>query len=71
MSGVYLLFFCAIFLTKDSWANSRGALVLAWTLSMILFSLGRCAIMLPMARRSWWGVPVLVIGAGNTGRSTL
>jgi len=71
ISSVYLLFFCAIFLTKDSWANSRGVLVLAWTLSMILVSTGRCATMLVMARRPWWGVPVLVIGAGNTGRATL
>ena len=71
VSSVYLLFLFAMFLTKGSWANSRGALLLAWGFSMWLVSCGRCVTMHVMARRPWWGVPVLVIGAGHTGRATV
>ena len=71
VSAVYLLFLFAMFLTKGSWANSRGALLLAWTLSMALACCGRCAAIHAMSRRSWWGVTVLVIGAGSTGRATV
>jgi Undecaprenyl-phosphate galactose phosphotransferase WbaP len=71
ISAVYLLFLLAMFLTKGSWANSRGALLLAWALSMALVSCGRGIAMHAMARRSWWGVPVLIIGAGPTGRATV
>jgi FlaA1/EpsC-like NDP-sugar epimerase len=71
ISGVYLLFLFAMFLTKGSWANSRGALLLAWASSMALVSCGRCAAIHVMARRPWWGVTVLVIGAGSIGRATV
>jgi Undecaprenyl-phosphate galactose phosphotransferase WbaP len=71
VSAVYLLFLFAMFLTKDQWAGSRGALLLAWALSLGLVSLGRCVAMRMMAGRPWWGIPVLVIGAGSTGRATV
>ena len=58
VSSVYLLFLFAMFLTKGTSANSRGALVLAWGLSMALVSGSRCVTMHLMARRLWWGVPV-------------
>jgi Undecaprenyl-phosphate galactose phosphotransferase WbaP len=71
VSAVYLLFLSAMFLTKDQWAGSRGALLLAWALSLGLVSLGRCVAIHMMARRPWWGIPVLVIGAGPLGRATV
>jgi Undecaprenyl-phosphate galactose phosphotransferase WbaP len=71
ISSVYLLFLAAMFLTKESWANSRGAMLLAWAFSLAMVSGGRSLTMYLMARRRWWGVPVLVIGAGHTGRATV
>jgi Undecaprenyl-phosphate galactose phosphotransferase WbaP len=71
ISTVYLVLLFAIFLTKESSANSRGALLLSWALSLALVSGGRCIAMHVMARRTWWGVPVLIIGAGITGRATV
>ncbi len=71
VSIVYLLFLFAMFLTKESWANSRGALLLAWAFSLVLVCCGRGMTTNLMARRTWWGVPVLVIGAGHTGRATV
>ena len=71
ISTVYLVFLFAMFLTKGSWADSRGALLLAWALSMVFVSCGRAVATHAMARRPWWGVPVLIIGAGHTGRATV
>jgi len=71
VTSVYLLCLLAMFLAKESSTNSRGALVLAWTLSVTLVSAGRCLTTLLMAGRPWWGLPVLVIGAGHTGRATV
>jgi Undecaprenyl-phosphate galactose phosphotransferase WbaP len=68
---VYLLFLFGMFFTKGAWANSRGALLLAWALSMVLVSCGRNLAMHAMAGRPWWGVPVVVIGAGAAGRATV
>ena len=71
VSTVYLLFLFAMFLAKDQWADSRGALLLAWAFSLALVPLGRCVAMHIMSRQPWWGIPVLVIGAGPTGRATV
>ncbi|MGA2038107.1 MAG: exopolysaccharide biosynthesis polyprenyl glycosylphosphotransferase [Bryobacteraceae bacterium] len=71
VSMVYLLFLFGMFFTKGAWANSRGALLLAWVLTMAFVSCGRNLTMHAMARCPWWGVPVLVIGAGSTGRATV
>ena len=68
---VYLLFLLAMFLAKGSWADSRGALVVAWGLSLPMVTCGRWLSIRVMARQRWWGVPVLVIGAGHTGRATV
>jgi Undecaprenyl-phosphate galactose phosphotransferase WbaP len=70
-STVYLLFLLAVFLNRESPANSLGPLMLAWALSLVLVPLGRCVAMHVMARRPWWGVPVLIIGAGRVGRATV
>jgi len=71
VSTVYLLFLFGMFFAKESWAGSRGALMLAWALSMALVSCGRSLTMHAAASRPWWGVPVVVIGAGTTGRATV
>jgi Undecaprenyl-phosphate galactose phosphotransferase WbaP len=71
ISTVYLLFLFAMFVAKGSWVDSRGALLLAWGFSMALVSCGRCVALHVMSRRSWWGVPVLVIGAGPAGIATV
>jgi Undecaprenyl-phosphate galactose phosphotransferase WbaP len=60
-----------VFLTKDAGADSRGALFLAWALSMIMVPLGRWLTSHILRSRSWWGVPVVIVGAGNTARSVI
>lgn len=64
---LYLTLGSAIFLFRDLKLYSRGAFLMAWGLSIILVLLGRYALRALVAKRSWWGYPVLVLGAGETG----
>lgn len=66
---IYLLLTAAMFMTKDrSWADSRGGFVLAWAFSLALAPSARWISGQVFGRRAWWGVPVVVLGAGETGR---
>ncbi len=56
-----------LFLSHDH-LFSRGVLLATWTLSLALTPLGRALLRGACASRSWWGVPVLVLGAGSAGR---
>ena len=68
---VYLLLTAAMFVTKTTVADSRGAFLFSWALSLALVPAGRWGCRSFLAGRSWWGVPVLVIGAGSTGRAVI
>ena len=68
---VYLFLTAAMFLSKSAWADSRGALFVAWMLSVALAPLGRWCTSFILRSRSWWGVPVVVLGAGQTGRAVI
>ncbi|HEX3742731.1 MAG TPA: undecaprenyl-phosphate galactose phosphotransferase WbaP [Bryobacteraceae bacterium] len=68
---VYLLMAAAILLAKDMSAASRGAVLLAWLLSLIAVPLARSLTTHLLASRSRWGVPVIIIGAGDTGRAVI
>lgn len=64
---LYLTLGSAIFLFRDLELYSRAAFLMAWGLSIVLPVLGRYALRALVAKRSWWGYPVLVLGAGETG----
>lgn len=65
---IYLMLTAAMFMTKDrSWADSRGGFVLSWAFSLILAPSARWICGRLFGRSSWWGVPVVVLGAGETG----
>jgi Undecaprenyl-phosphate galactose phosphotransferase WbaP len=68
---VYLLLAAAIFVTRTSAADSRGAFLFSWALSLALVPAGRWLCNHILAGRSWWGVPVVVIGAGSTGQAVI
>jgi Undecaprenyl-phosphate galactose phosphotransferase WbaP len=71
VSLVYLLLTASMFLIKDWWAESRGGFLLSWGLSLILVPLGRWIADSLLGSRSWWGVPVMVLGAGETARTVI
>jgi len=68
---VYLLLTASMFLVKDWWASSRGGFVVSWALSLVLVPLGRAIASNLLRSRPWWGVPVMVLGAGRTARTVI
>ena len=62
---VFLVLAGAIFLHKDAATFSRGIFIAKWLLSMALVPLARSAARSLFARRPWWGVPILIFGAGR------
>ncbi len=65
----YLLLTAAMFLSKSWWADSRGAFFCAWFLSLLLAPTGRWFCEKFLSGNSWWGAPVLLIGAGDTAQA--
>lgn len=60
----YLLLIFASFLFKEWWIYSRGGFLFSWLLSIVLAPVGRNF----LGTRTWWGVPTMVLGAGETAR---
>jgi Undecaprenyl-phosphate galactose phosphotransferase, WbaP/exopolysaccharide biosynthesis polyprenyl glycosylphosphotransferase len=64
---VSLLLTAAVFLSKSE-GYSRGAFLTSGALLSILIPLNRAFLRARFSSQSWWGVPVLVLGAGHTAR---
>jgi Undecaprenyl-phosphate galactose phosphotransferase WbaP len=67
-SLVYLTMMAGTFLSKTGILFSRLAFTGAWALSVLLVILLRNLVRSALARKSWWGIPVVVFGAGQAGR---
>ena len=63
----YMALGAVIFLTREGTTYSRGIFLMAWLLSMTCVWLSRIGIRYMFAHCGWWGVPVLIMGAGKTG----
>lgn len=59
------------FFMSEFWDFSRFALLLSWGLTIILMPLGRSYIKRLFCEKSWWGIPVVIIGAGNAGKEVI
>lgn len=68
---VYLLLTTSMFLMHDWWANTRGGFFLAWGFSLVLVPLTRWMVAAGLRSASWWGIPVIILGAGRTGRAVI
>ena len=68
---VYVLMTAAMFVAKDPWESSRGALLVGWLISIVLAPVGRWLTSQVLLSRSLWGVPVVIIGAGSTGAAVI
>jgi lipopolysaccharide/colanic/teichoic acid biosynthesis glycosyltransferase len=51
--------------------RSVGATMAGCTLSIVLVLLGRGLVRRTFGKRRWWGIPVVVFGAGHAGRSVV
>lgn len=59
------------FLVKGAWEYSRLAFLLSWLMALPLIPLGRAFIKKMFGTKSWWGVPVIIIGAGRAGEHVI
>jgi Undecaprenyl-phosphate galactose phosphotransferase WbaP len=64
---VYLMLTAAMFMSREEWAESRGGFLLAWAFSLALTPMARWFCAAAFGRCAWWGVPVMILGAGETG----
>lgn len=64
---MYLALAGAIFLRREGEVYSRAVFLMAWGLTLIFVLVGRFWVRRSFASRSWWGYPVMVLGAGKTG----
>lgn len=67
-SLVFILMGASTFMGRSGADYSRGAFVFAWGLMLVSVPLARALGRELWARKPWWGVPVFIIGAGETGR---
>jgi Undecaprenyl-phosphate galactose phosphotransferase WbaP len=58
------------FISRD-FPKSRMIVLLAYLLSVLLLPLARSLTRRAFADRSWWGLPVVIMGMGDTGRHVL
>jgi Undecaprenyl-phosphate galactose phosphotransferase WbaP len=58
------------FLVHDM-SHSRLTFLLAWVLSLALFPAFRSLVRSLFAAAPWWGSPVVILGAGQTGKAVL
>jgi Undecaprenyl-phosphate galactose phosphotransferase WbaP len=70
-SLVYLVLATGIFLTKEGGAYSRGVFAFSGLLSVVLVPFSRAQICHLFSGKSWWGTPVVVVGAGETARALI
>jgi Undecaprenyl-phosphate galactose phosphotransferase WbaP len=66
---VGLILASASFFSKDTDSLSRGILILSSILTAILVPFARALVRDQFSTCSWWGVPVLVLGAGETAQT--
>ncbi len=66
VTAVFLMLLSATFLMKVSGDYSRLIFLMAWSLSIVLVVTFRSVLRGILARQTWWGVPVVVLGAGAT-----
>jgi Undecaprenyl-phosphate galactose phosphotransferase WbaP len=63
---VFFVLILALFLVKQLDQQSRLTFVFAWLLSLALVPAGRALLRHACAQASWWGTPVIILGAAKT-----
>ncbi len=59
------------FFVKGAWEYSRLVFLSSWIISLPLVPIGRSLIRKICSSKSWWGIPVIVIGAGEAGEKII
>lgn len=62
----------AVFTRAGSFSGlAHGAWLLGWLVSVLLVPIGRGVLRGRLSKRPWWGLPVVVFGAGRVGRAVV
>jgi Undecaprenyl-phosphate galactose phosphotransferase WbaP len=64
----YLVLGATTFLVREGDVFARLVFLLAWCSSLIVLPISRAVVRALFARRSWWGAPCVIFGAGKTGQ---
>ncbi|HEY3321503.1 MAG TPA: undecaprenyl-phosphate galactose phosphotransferase WbaP [Planctomycetota bacterium] len=67
ITALYIALAAATFLLRGAELYSRSIFLISWALSLIAVPLARSLLRWICAGQSWWGVPVVILGAGKTG----
>ncbi len=59
------------FFVPDFKAYSRLPFVVAWIFALIAVPIGRAYVRKVFSSKTWWGIPVIVIGAGRAGERVI
>jgi Undecaprenyl-phosphate galactose phosphotransferase WbaP len=65
---IYFVLVATLLFRREGEVYDRGVFIIAWLLSIVLVLISRALVRSLFARRRWWGYPVIVLGAGKTGR---
>jgi FlaA1/EpsC-like NDP-sugar epimerase len=68
---VSLVLTASAFLSKAEGVYSRGVFLCSGVLVALIAPLHRAALRRLFADKPWWGVPVLILGAGKTARALI
>lgn len=68
ISAMYWTVVAVLFLTGDLQNASRGFCALAWPFTIAGVPLGRALTRELFSRKPWWGLPAVILGAGQTAR---
>ncbi|HEY8942747.1 MAG TPA: hypothetical protein VIM73_00740, partial [Polyangiaceae bacterium] len=62
----------AVFTREGSFGGlAHGAWLLGWLISVLLVPIGRGVLRGRLSKQPWWGLPVVVFGAGRVGRAVV
>jgi Undecaprenyl-phosphate galactose phosphotransferase WbaP len=67
-SVIFLALSGAVFLSKQGELYSRGIFLMAWLCALLVLPLFRSLLRRKVHAKDWWGHPVVILGAGKTGR---
>lgn len=70
-TAVYAVLATLTFLVKIDWDYSRLAFVMSWAISLLTLPLGRAYVKNKYGNKKWWGIPVIIIGAGKAGENVI
>lgn len=70
-TGVFTVLATFTFLIKDTWDYSRLTFILSFVFALIFIPLARTFVRNIFGKKDWWGIPVIIIGAGKAGEKVI